>query len=126
MTVIEEHGDWLIWHDPLPVDWRGADWHYARKVIGPFSRSGPSDAISALLRVARTIVPLTPEIAPGVQPAPKYTPFCRSLSPLVAGRRCDGENDEQNERRTVFNPVALIETEHRQDSAHCGRPALRW
>lgn len=35
VTTIEDHGDWLIWHDPLPVDWRGADWHYARKAKGP-------------------------------------------------------------------------------------------
>ncbi len=35
MAAIEDHGDWLIWHEPLPVEWRGADWHYARKAIGP-------------------------------------------------------------------------------------------
>lgn len=27
----EEHGGWLIWHDPLPGEWRGADWRYMRK-----------------------------------------------------------------------------------------------
>lgn len=27
----EEHGEWLIWHDPLPGEWRGADWRYMRK-----------------------------------------------------------------------------------------------
>ncbi len=26
----ERHGDWLIWRDPLPIEWRGADWHFAR------------------------------------------------------------------------------------------------
>lgn len=27
----EEYGSWLIWYDPLPGEWRGADWRYMRK-----------------------------------------------------------------------------------------------
>lgn len=28
---IEDHGGWLVWHDPLPVEWRDRDWCFARK-----------------------------------------------------------------------------------------------
>lgn len=29
--AVQDHGGWLIWHDPMPIEWRGADWHYAKK-----------------------------------------------------------------------------------------------
>ena len=35
MNEIEDHGNWVIWYAPLPVDWRGADWHYARRTKHP-------------------------------------------------------------------------------------------
>lgn len=32
--VVEEHGDWLIWHDPLPVAFQGENWCFVHKDFG--------------------------------------------------------------------------------------------